>query len=539
LTSDTRHLPTPAERSKLGVLRQEIEALRQENALLQGQRVALEQERRELLAESERQRRELALLKRELDRLARKLFKKKSEKLDPRQLQLLLEILGQSPEMARDDEPVEMDSCEVPVREHRRKRTRRPLPKDLPRRRVLVDLSEAEKVCACGREKQVIGEARSEKIDYVPAMVEVVETVIPKYACPGCHDGVSMAKAPPQAFEKGLAAEGLLAHVVISKYADHLPLHRQEQIFKRHGLDLPRSTLVGFVAQVAQVLEPIVLELKRQVLKSDYLQTDDTSVVILDPDVGDGRFKGHFWTYLDPLLKQVVFDVTATREREGPEQFLREFRGFLQADAYTGYDQLYRGGQRVEVACWAHARRYFHESLESDKRAAIVLDLIQKLYQVEKQGRELAPGERLALRREQALPILAQIDDERRRLEAEVLPRSPLGEALRYLGNQWAALQRYTEDGRLEVDNNGAERQLRGVAVGRKNWLFAGSMPGAHRAALLYSLIQSCRLAGVEPFRYLRDVLLRVATHPHSRITELTPHGWAKTFGPNAQPSAA
>ena len=441
--------------------------------------------------------------------------------------------------MARDDEPLEMDSGEVPVREHRRKRTRRSLPKDLPRRRVLVDLSEAEKVCACGRQKQVIGEARSEKIDYIPATVEVVETVIPKYACPGCHDGVSMAKAPPQAFEKGLAAEGLLAQVVIAKFADHIPLHRQEQIFKQHGLDLPRSTLVGFVAQVAQVLEPIVLELRRQVLKSDYLQTDDTSVVILDPDVGDGRFKGHFWTYLDPLSKQVVFDVTPTREREGPEQFLREFRGCLQADAYTGYDQLYRGGQRVEVACWAHARRYFHESLESDKRAAIVLELIQKLYQVEKQARDLAPEQRLAVRREQALPILAQIDDARRRLEAEVLPRSPLGEALRYLGNQWAALQRYTQDGRLQIDNNGAERQLRAVAVGRKNWLFAGSMAGAHRAALLYSLIQSCRLAGVEPFRYLRDILLRVATHPQRRIAELTPTAWAQTFGTDAQPPAA
>ena len=505
------------------MLRQEIEALRQENALLQGQRVALEQERRELLAESERQRRELALLKRELDRLARKLFKKKSEKLDPRQLQLLLEILGQSPEMARDDEPVEMDSCEVPVREHRRKRTRRPLPKDLPRRRVLVDLSEAEKVCACGREKQVIGEARSEKIDYVPATVEVVETVIPKYACPGCHDGVRMAKAPPQAFEKGLAAEGLLAHVVISKYADHLPLHRQEQIFKRHGLDLPRSTLVGFVAQVAQVLEPIVLELKRQVLKSDYLQTDDTSVVILDPDVGDGRFKGHFWTYLDPLSKQVVFDVTATREREGPEQFLREFRGFLQADAYTGYDQLYRGGQRVEVACWAHARRYFHESLESDKRAAIVLDLIQKLYQVEKQGRELAPeaAPGLAPRAGPAPP-----GADRRRAPAArgrgaatltpgrgpALPGQPMGRP--------AALHR----GRTPRDRQ-QRRRAPAARRGRRPQELALRRQHARRTPRrpLYSLIQSCRLAGVEPFRYLRDVLLRVATHPHSRIAELTP----------------
>ena len=522
MTSDTTGLPTPVEPSAAG-------------AIIAAQQQLIDSLRRDC----ESQKRELAFLKREFERLARKLFKKKSEKLDPRQLQLILDVLLQAPELAQDDGPVEMDSGEVPVPEPRRKRRRRELPEHLPRRRVVVDLSEAEKRCACGRQKQVIGEARSEKVDYVPAILEVVETVIPKYACPGCHDGVSMAAAPPQAFEKGLAAEGLLAHVVVSKYADHLPLHRQEGIFKRHGLDLPRSTLVGFVAQVAQVLEPIVLELKRQVLLSDYLQTDDTSVVILDPDVGDGRFKGHFWTYVDPLSGQVVFDVTPTRERDGPEQFLQDFRGYLQADAYGGYDQLYRGGLRVEVACWAHARRYFHESLESDQRAAIILDLIQKLYQVEKQARELAPEARLALRRQQAQPLLEQIDRERQRLGAEVLPRSPLGEALRYMTNQWTALQRYTEDGRLQIDNNGAERQLRAVAVGRKNWLFAGSMAGAHRAALLYSLIQGCRLAGVEPFRYLKDVLLRVATHPHSRIAELTPRAWAQAFGPNAQASAA
>ena len=327
MTSDTTGLPTPVEPSAAG-------------AIIAAQQQLIDSLRRD--CESQKKR-ELAFLKREFERLARKLFKKKSEKLDPRQLQLILDVLLQAPELAQDDGPVEMDSGEVPVPEPRRKRRRRELPKHLPRRRVVVDLSEAEKRCACGRQKQVIGEARSEKVDYVPAILEVVETVIPKYACPGCHDGVSMAAAPPQAFEKGLAAEGLLAHVVVSKYADHLPLHRQEGIFKRHGLDLPRSTLVGFVAQVAQVLEPIVLELKRQVLLSDYLQTDDTSVVTLDPDVGDGRFKGHFWTYVDPLSGQVVFDVTPTRERDGPEQFLQDFRGYLQADAYGGYDQLFAG----------------------------------------------------------------------------------------------------------------------------------------------------------------------------------------------------
>jgi len=262
-------------------------------------------------------------------------------------------------------------------------------------------------------------------------------------------------------------------------------------------------------------------------------------VVILDPEVGDGRFRGHFWAYLDPLEKQVVFDVTPTRERDGPERFLQEFRGYLQADAYTGYDQLYRSGARVEVACWAHARRYFVEALESDKRAAVILELVQKLYRVEKDARELDPSERRQLRLELSVPVLAELERERHRLEQEVLPRSPLGEALRYVDNQWRALQRYTEDGRLQIDNNGAERQLRAVAVGRKNWLFAGSMEGAKRAALLYSLIQSCQLAGIDPFQYLQDVLLRIATHPHSRVAELTPLGWARTFGPNTLSATA
>lgn len=373
----------------------------------------------------------------------------------------------------------------------------------------------------------------------MPATVEVVQTVRPKYSCPRCHEGVSIAPAPPQAVEKSMATEGLLAHVVVSKYADHLPLYRQERIFARHGLDLPRSTLVGFVAQTASALEPIVLELKRQVVKTDYLQTDDTSVVILDSGVGDGRFRGHFWAYLDPLGRQVVYDVTPTRERDGPQRFLQEFRGYLQADAYTGYDQLYRGGVRVEVGCWAHARRYFVEALESDKRAAVILELVQKLYRVEKDAKNLDADARRQLRLERSVAALDEIEHERHRLEQEVLPRSPLGEALRYLGNQWRALRRYTEDGRLRIDNNGAERQLRTVAVGRKNWLFAGSMDGAKRAALLYSLIQSCQLAGIGPFHYLQDVLLRVATHSHSRVAELTPIGWARTFGPEALSATA
>ncbi len=482
--------------------------------------------------------REIASLKHQLDVLCRRLFGKKSEKVDPRQLQLAMEQLQNEQGTAQD--PVEMDSCEpVRVREKLRKapRGRRPLPSHVPRRRVVLDIPEAEKVCACGKTKGKIGEDVSEKLDYIPSRLEVIQTVRPKYACPSCHEGVTTAPSPVQAVEKGMAAEGLLAQVVVSKYVDHTPLYRQERIFGREGVDLPRSTLVGFVEEASRALSPVGEELKREVLKATYLQTDDTPVVVL-ADLG-GSFKGRLWTYLDPLSRQVVYDATATHERDGPEKFLQGFQGFLQADAYKGYDVLYRSGGIVEVGCWAHGRRRFVEALDTDIRGAPLVASIQQLYQVEREAEALDFGERRALRQERSVPLLAQIDSQRKALEKDILPKSPLGDALRYIDNQWKALNRFVKDGRLKIDNNGAENQLRAVALGRKNWLFAGSMAGLHRAALLYSLAQSCRLVGVEPFAYFRDVLLRVATHPQSAIGELTPKGWAATFArPNTETAA-
>jgi transposase len=482
--------------------------------------------------------REIARLKHKLDQLCRRLFGKKSEKLDPRQLALALEQLAKESGGEASD-AVEMDSGEpVRWRERIRKapRGRRALPSHLPRRVVVVDVEENEKRCDCGQMKEQIGEAVSEKLDYIPARAEVVRTVRPKYVCSRCHEGVAVAAAPVQAVEKGLAAEGLLAHVVVSKYVDHLPLYRQEKIFAREGIELPRSTLVGFVEEVAEALAPVGEELKRQVLQASYVQTDDTSVVVL-ADLG-GSFKGRLWTYLDPLEKQVVFDATATHERDGPEKFLRGFRGYLQADAYKGYDALYTGGRIVEVGCWAHARRRFVEALESDLRAAVVIDLIQQLYAVEREAAECDPESRRRLRQEESVSLLAKIEEQCQALQPVVLPKSPLGEALRYAKNQWRALNRFVEDGRLLIDNNRAENELRAVALGRKNWLFAGSLKGLHRAALLYSLAQSCRLVGVEPFAYFRDVLVRVATHPQNGIGQLTPKGWAASFSPAATAAA-
>lgn len=479
--------------------------------------------------------REIAALRHELDILCQRLFGKKSERVDPRQLQLALEQLGN--ERGSITEPVEMDSGETPVRGHTRRRPtgRRPLPAHLPRQRVVIDLSDAEKQCPCGGRRTPIGEDISEKLEYHPASFVVIQTVRPKYACLDCHEGIVEAPAPPQAVEKSLAAEGLLAHVVVSKYVDHLPLHRLEGIFARERIDLPRSTLCGWVADVAGALAPIGEQLRREITAADYLQTDDTSITVLDER--GGSFKGRLWTYLDPLTRQVVFDATPTHEGDGPATFLAPFQGSLQADAYSGYDALYQSGRVIEVGCWAHVRRGFVEAFMIDTAAALMIALIQQLYQVEQAAADLDPDSRRALRQEQSMPLLAKIDAERQALARTVLPKSPLGEAVRYLTNQWTALQRYVDDGRLAIDNNRAENMLRIVAVGRKNWLFAGSFDGARRAALLYSIVQSCKLVNVAPFAYLKDVLLRLATHSHRVIDQLTPKRWAAIFGPQPPPA--
>ena len=474
------------------------------------------------------------LLRHKLDVLCRRLFGKKSEKVDPNQLRLALELLES--ETGTESEPVEAASGESPKRGPGRSRRGRPtgrqvLPAELPRRVVTTDVPEGERVCECGTEKRVIGEEVSEKLEYVPSSFHVVQTRRVKRACPKGH-GVSVAPAAPQAVEKSLAAEGLLAHVVVSKFADHLPLHRQEGILGRNGVRLPRSTLCGWVRDVAEASSPIVEHMKADLLATDYLQTDDTPVVVLKKLAGS--FKGRLWAYLDPLGRQVVYDATATHEGAGPEAFLSGFRGHLQADAYSGYDALYRSGAVIEVACWTHARRRFRDALETDPRAALMLALIQELYRVERESKDLSPEARKARRQEHSVPLIVRIEEVRTALEADVLPKSPLGEALRYLGNQWKPLQRYLEDGRLSIDNNGAESQLRIVAVGRKNWLFAGSLAGAKWAATLFSLVQSCRLVGVDPFLYFRDVLMRLPTHPHRLIGQLTPRHWAETFAKEA-----
>jgi transposase len=485
-----------------------------------------------LRADLERSLHENKWLRHRLDVLSRRLFGKKAEQLTPGQLVLAYEQLEN--ETGKADEPVETDSGEGPaVEKTRPRRGRRAIPKNIRRVDVVVDLPDSEKTCAtCGIERERIGEDVSEKYDYIPAELVCRVTRRQKYGQCKCSPGVVTAPAPPQAVEKGLAAEGLLAHIATSKYVDHQPLYRLEKIFARHGAEISRKTLGDWIAECAEALAPIYEHLGRTIVTADYLQTDDTPITILKDDGGSRT--GRLWVYVDPIGKRVFFDATATREREGPERVLMDFKGYLQADAYSAYDALYRTGQIVEVGCWAHVRRKFFDTREEDPEALKVLALIQRLYAVEREGAAMKVEERGLLRQEKAAPVLAEIDRVREELARTALPKSGLGEALRYLHNQREALGRYLLDGRLKPDNNGAENQLRVVAVGRKNWLFAGSQEGARRAAVLYTLAQGCKLAGIEPFRYFKDVLLRVATHPVSRIDELTPAGWAKAFASTA-----
>jgi transposase len=431
------------------------------------------------------------------------------------------------PEGSDDDDPNGAGGGGEPAPK-KRSGGRQPLPRHLKRERIVHDLAEEDKHCAaCHQDLRPIGEESSERYEYVPAQVTVIEDVCKKYAC-ACT--VKTATKPPQPIEKSTAGASLLAQVIVAKTADHLPLHRQEKIFERHGVDISRKTMCGWLAQSAELLKPLYGSAKEVLFQSKVIGTDDTSVKVLDVKLPFAR-TGRIWPYYgDPNHPVIVYDYTATRERAGPEEFLKGYRGYLQADAYGGYDAFFKDPARglIEVGCWSHARRYFHKALDSDtSRMGPALLLIAQLYRVEKQARGWTPEDRLRLRQLQARPILDKLHEYLLEIQAEVLPKSPEGRAVRYTLKNWAALKRYCDDGDLEIDNNATERAIRGVAVGRHNWVFFGSDVGGQTAAVLRSFVASCQRVGVDPFAWLRDVLSRIADHPITRLAELLPHNWA------------
>jgi transposase len=484
--------------------------------------------------------RENELLRQKIDKLCRRLFGKSSEKVSPEQLALAFAQLPQDAAETDSPAPESVGAAEETAGEAPRSRPsptgRKAFPKHLPRQRVVV-MPAAEDLTCCGQAKTQIAEKVTERLDYVPASAVVVETVRPVLVCEKCHDGVTVAPAPTQAVDGSAAGSGLLAHIIVSKYVDHLPLNRLERIFARQGVELSRSTMCGQLALAEEALAPLGEEIARRIRAGPYLQFDDTSVLV-QAEEEKARFYGKMWAYHSPLERLVAFDATETREHDGPLHFLQGFKGYLQGDAYSGNLTLRKKSPVFILGCMAHLRRYFVVALEKDPRAAHFIAVIKKLYEIEEEARGLGHYERRTRRQEHATPLLRELMRLARVMGPTVLPKSPLGEALTYLRNQMRYVAQYIRDGRLEIDNNGAERQLRGVAVGRKNWLFAGSMKGLHRAALLYSLVQSAKLASVEPWAYLRDVLDRLPSHPHSRIGDLLPKQWAAARAA-AQPAAA
>jgi transposase len=399
----------------------------------------------------------------------------------------------------------------------------------LPQNRIEHDLPEAEKTCpCCGGAKERIGEDLSRELEFIPAKLEVNVHVLPKYACRKCRDGVASPPVPPKPIAGGIAGAGLVSFVLVSKFSDHLPLYRLEDILTRHGVYLSRSTLCDWVRNAADLLVPLAELQKSLVLQSPVLWTDDTFVTVLGGEK-PGSTKGRFWPYIgDDEHAYTVYDFTMSRARDGPATFLANYQGFLQADAYGGYDGIFTGssGRIIEVACWAHARRKFYDARSNAPREANqVLEWVQQLYDVEDRARELTAAERQALRQQESLPILDRIETYLDELSSRVLPKSALGKALTYAKNQRAALRVYVSDGRLTIDNNVSERTVRVQAVGRKNWEFLGSPQAGPRAAVLFTILAGAKRHHLEPWAYMRDVLLHLSVG-ETDLEALLPDRW-------------
>jgi transposase len=461
---------------------------------------------------------------------------RKSERLSKEQL-ALFEAAWQArnPEeesaAAEDDDDIDNDPTagQKPGNTQSQKRGgRQPLARHLTRERIVHDLAEVEKHCnGCGQDLRLIEEETSERYEYNPASMKVIQDVCLKYAC-ACT--VKTATKPPQPIEKSTAGASLLAQVIVAKWADHQPLHRQEKMWERHGVEISRKTMGGWLAQCAHLLDPLYQAMKKELFGSKVIGTDDTSVKVLDRKLPFARI-GRIWPYVgDSHHPVIVYDYTATRSRAGPAKFLEGYTGYLQADAYSVYDAFFKPARGMtEVGCWMHARRYVFKALEADEqRMGPALHLIARLYAVEERAKalSLSAADRLALRQRVSVRLMGKLHKYLLELQPEVLPKSPSGAAVRYALNQWEALSRFLEDGDLEIDNGATERANRDIALGRGNWTFFGSDNGGRTAAVLRSFIASCKRNDVEPFAWFCDVLSRIPAHPITRLSELLPHHW-------------
>ncbi len=420
------------------------------------------------------------------------------------------------------------EEAETEVKGHRRRKNRKIDWDKLRQIHHEHDLSDEEKVCPCGRTMDRIGEDVTRELEYEPAKLEAHIHTRPKYACRYCKDGVSAAPLPPRPSPGGIAGPGLITEVIVSKFGDHLPLYRLEDILTRYGVYISRSTMCDWVKSVAGLLRPLYDLQRELVLQSSVMWTDDTPITVLGGL--KGSFKGYFWIYIgDRQHPYSVYDFTTSRSRDGPASFLERYSGYLHADAYTGYDAMFSdiGSKVREVACWSHARRKFFDAVNSNPREAHqVLEWIRQLYDIEDQAHDWSVDARRELRASEANPVLDKVETYLTELTRRALPKTTLAKAVTYARNQWEALRRYTDDGRLTIDNNVSERTLRHQAIGRKNWLFLGSEAAGPRAAVLYTILAGAKRHRIEPWAYVRDLLLRLnADDPN--LEEMLPDRWA------------
>ena len=492
----------------------------------------------ELLALIARQAGDIEGLEHRLRTLLRRHVGPRADRIEPAQILLFAnQIAGQQPPAeSPPDQPAPTDPP-APATEEKKKtkrggNKRKALPAHLPRDRVIHRPPEADEPCpCCGTEVIKIGEELTETLNYIPASFRVTQDVREKYACPGCREsGIAIAELPPRPLHRGRYGPGFIAWVVVSKYADHLPLYRLVRIAARSRLELAISTLVDVIALAATLLAPIVEAMRREMLADPIIHSDDTRmpVIIGRGPAHNGRIRVYIGADDEGDFTHIVFQYSDTGEGRHNREWLDGFAGTLCVDGSTVTDALFRLGVE-EAGCLAHLRRYFVDAQQnSPLEASTALAYIKRIYEVERRAKaqRLTPDARLALRRAESAPIFealyAWIDEQ----TLVARPKSPLGVALRYARNQRVPCSRFLEDGRLEVDNNISERELRGPVVGRHNYKFQGSPEAAERAAIHYTLAASCRLHGIDPFAWFLDVLLRVATHPADRMIELSPRYW-------------
>ncbi len=503
----------------------------------------------ELLEQHKSNTHEIEHLKLVIEKYRRMIFGRKSEKLtgELEQLEFRLEEL-ETAQAAEEAAQAATEAAQPPTTQTDSKRrsrpARKPLPEDLPRE-VVTHLP-AHSCCPdCGGALRQFGEDVSEQLERIPASFKVIRHVRPKFACAGCESVVE-APAPARPIDRGLPGPSLLAHVLVSKYADHLPLYRQSQIYVREGVDLDRSTLAGWVGAASELLTPLVDEIKKHVLAAAKIHADDTPVPVLAP--GNGKTKtGRLWTYVRDdrpagvsTAPAVWFAYSEDRKGEHPRRHLKNFKGALQADAYSGFHHLYGDGVIYEVACWAHTRRKFHDIhvAHASPTTTEALARIGALYGIEEQIRGKPAELRCSVRQTRSKPLLDELRQWMDKTLRSLSTKSETAGAIRYALSHWRALTRYVDDGLLEIDNNSAERALRAVAIGRKNYLFMGADSGGQRAASLYSLIGTAKLNGLDPAFYLRTILATIAEHPINRIEELLPWNIAASLQAHSSQAA-